>query len=288
MGACTDGRRPPPAPHVDVTLPVALIPADVDLVLRLDMRRFRDAMGPEPAETLAKLWRGFLLDTNGGVPDVAWMARTVNDTDSVWLGCRLGPRGCRDYVAVLRGRFSGAFETYGFGPIKNRRDLGGGWMSYDDPATRQRSGIGRAYFRPPEIVALVSPAELDSAERSIEMSLGTTDLVPREAGLVSVLVRSRPLADAMRERSRKAAEWLEASKRVEIDVEPQTHHTLLTFAVSFSDETEAERAAQAIKMLTDSLLHFERRIEPNDLEVQQLQADVVLRVRVRQRAADVE
>jgi hypothetical protein len=128
---------------------------------------------------------------------------------------------------------------------------------------------------------LVSPAELDSAERSVETSVGATHLVPRETGLVSVLVPSRPLADAMRARSRKAAEWLDVSKRVEIVVDPQSEYTLLTFAVSFSDATEAERAAQAIKMLTASLARFERRIEATDLDVQQLQADVVLRVRLK-------
>jgi hypothetical protein len=278
--ACgSDPRRPPEAPRVDLTRPGALIPSDVDLVLRLDVRHFRETMAPEPLQTLANIWQGFLLDASGHAPNRAWIIPTLAVTDTLWLGCRLGPLGCKDYVIVLRGNFSATHEKYGFGQNKNQRELGGGWVSYDGN-TQERAEIARVYFKAPELAVLVSAAEMDSAELSVEQSVNGTELVPRESGLVSVLVRSHALADALRVRSPKAAKWLDSSEQVEIRIEPQATQTTLTFAVTFSDSPSAELAAKALKLLTSALSQFERRIRADDITVQQLNADVVLRVQL--------
>ena len=264
---------------MDLSRPVALIPSDVDLVLRLDVRRFRETMAPEPLQTLANIWQGFLLDASGSAPSRAWISPTLAVTDTLWLGCRLGPLGCKDYVIVLRGNFSATHEKYGFGQDKNQRELGGGWVSYDSN-TQERAEIARVYFKPPELAVLVSAAEMDSAELSVEQSVRGTELMPRESGLVSVLVHSHALADALRARSPKAAKWLDSSEQVEIRIEPQTTQTTLTFAVTFSDSPSAELAAKALKLLTGALSQFERRIRAEDITVQQLNADVVLRVQL--------
>jgi len=258
---------------------VALIPADVDLVLRLDVRRCRELLGPEWAQTLANLWQGFLLDPNAGTPNRAWFAPVLREADALWLGCRMGVLGCQDFVVVLRGRFEQPLAKYGLGANEGERELGGGWVSYD-ARTSERVSIARVYSRPPELLVLVSPAEVDSAERSIEGAAGATGLVPRETGLVSVLVRSQALADSLRSRSPKAAQWLQDAQRVEIQMEPQPGQTLLTFAVAFGDAARAERAAQAIKLLTRALAQFERRVQESDIDVQQLDSEVVLRVRL--------
>ena len=270
---------PPEAPRVDLTRPVALIPSDVDLVLRLDVRRFRETMAPEPLQTLANLWQGFLLDASGSAPSRTWISPTLAVTDTLWLGCRLGALGCKDYVIVLRGNFSATHEKYGFAQNKNQRELGGGWVSYDGN-TQERAEIARVYLRPPELAVLVSAAEMDSAELSVEQSVRSTELVPRESGLVSMLVRSHVLAEALQVRSPKAAKWLDSSEQVEIQIEPQATQTTLTFAVTFSDSPSAELAAKALKLLTGALSQFERRIRADDITVQQLNADVVLRVQL--------
>jgi hypothetical protein len=251
----------------------------VDLVLRLDVRHFRETLAPEPLQTLANIWQGFLLDPSGNAPSRAWISPTLGVTDTLWLGCRLGPKGCKDYVIVLRGKFAGNCHKYGFDQNQNQRELGGGWVSYDGN-THERAGIARVYFRPPELAVLVSAAEIDSAERSVEQSENGTELVPRESGLISVLVRSHALADAMRLRSPKAAKWLDSSEQVEIRIEPNAVQTTLTFAVTFSDSPSAELAAKALKLLTGALSQFERRIRAEDITVQQLAADVVLRIQL--------
>ncbi len=174
---------------------MALIPAAVDLVLRLDVRRCRELLGPEWAQTLANLWQGFLLDPNAGTPNRAWFAPVLREADALWLGCRMGVLGCQDFVVVLRGRFEQPLAKYGLGANEGERELGGGWVSYD-ARTSERVSIARVYSRPPELRVLVSPAEVDSAERSIEGAAGATGLVPRAPGVGSVLVRSQALADS--------------------------------------------------------------------------------------------
>jgi hypothetical protein len=249
----------------------------MDLVLRLDVRRYRETMGPNPEQSLAKIWQEFLLDGSGAAPSSSWIAPTVAATDTLWLGCRLGTVGCKDFVLVLRGQFGNPSLGLGFGPDKNQRDLGGGWLSYDRETT-ERATIARVYFRPPELVILVSSAEVDSAERSVEQSANGTELVPRETGLLSVMVRSHALANVVRARSTKAADWLDASERVEIRIEPQATKTLLTFAVTFGEATRAERAAQALKILMLALIRFEPRLKSGEVRVEQLDKDVVLRL----------
>jgi hypothetical protein len=265
-----------------------LVPSDMDMVLRLDVRRFRDATGPDAERSLQRIWHELLLDAGGADPESHWLRPAVASTDVLWLGCRLGRAGCKDFVLVLRGKFVDARAGYGFGIDEDPRDLGGGWLSYTRLAPKRRPGrvgearasVARVYVRPPELAVLVSSAEVDSAERSVEQSLSQTSLVPSESGLVSVIVRSRALAESLRARSQKAAEWLAESERVEIRIEPQAAGTLATFAVTFAEAARAERAAQALKILVLALLHFDRRLSTNDVSVDHVGTDVVLRLKM--------
>ena len=52
-------RVPAAAPAANVTHPVNYIPYDLDLVLRLDTKVYRETMGPEPERSLERLWESF-------------------------------------------------------------------------------------------------------------------------------------------------------------------------------------------------------------------------------------
>ena len=269
--------KPPAAPASNDSRPVLFIPADLELVLRLDVRRYRETMGPEPEQSLAKLWQSFGLDSSGKFQHFDWLVPVLKSTDTLWLGCRPGPVGCRDFVFVLRGRFASSSSAYGFGPSKKRRDLGAGWLSYELESER-RTTAARLYWRAPGLAILVSCAELDSAERSIEQSLDRTKLEPSENGLVSLIVQSKALALSIRDRSPQAARWLEQSERVEIHFDSSERGTRVTFSVKFRDAPQADRAAQALRILISALSRFDPRLKTGDLEVQLLNSEVLLRV----------
>lgn len=272
--------KPPAAPAANVVHPVVYVPADLDLVLRLDVRRFKETMGPDPELSLKKLWESFGPNSTETSEPSQPLVNLLKSADTLWLGCRLSARGCRDFVIVLRGRFESLREKYGFGSDKNKRDLGGGWLSFDLQST-QRSSVARIYWRPPELTVLVSLAEVNSAERSLEQSQDTTRLEPSEDGLMSLVARSRGLALLLRERSPKAAEWLDQSERVEIHFDPAANGTDATFTITFRDEALAKRSAQAIRILVTALAGFDSRFKARDIDVQELNSDVIVRVSIR-------
>ena len=269
--------KPPAAPPANVIRPVVYVPADLDLVLRLDVSRFRQTMGVDPEQSLEKMWEAFGEPSSAPSQNSMWLVPALRSTDTLWLGCRLGVKGCKDFVFVLRGRFASARETYGFGQEKNKRDLGAGWFSYDF-APSSRSAAARLYWRPPELAVVVSSAEIDSAERSVEHSQDTTRLEPSETGLMSLSGRSKALAVVLRERSPKAADWLSKSERIELRFEPSPKVTVATFSVSFLDSSQAETAAQAFRILILALSGFDNRIKAGDIDVEHLNSDVVLRI----------
>jgi hypothetical protein len=269
--------KPPAALVASVVRPVVYIPADLDLVLRLDVGRYRETMGPDPEESLEKIWRSFGASPNAPPNSQPWLVAALKSTDTLWLGCRLDPEGCRDFVLVLRGRFASTRDGYGFGPERNKRDLGAGWFSFD-LETRARVSAARLYWQPPELAILVSLAEIDSAERSIEQAENATRLEPSETGLMSLIARSKALALILRSRSPKAAEWLDQSEHVEIRFEPSAASTVAIFTVSFRDSLQAQRSAEAIRILASGLSGFDRRVTARDIDVGQLNSDVVLRI----------
>ena len=272
--------KPPAAPATNVIHPVVYVPADLDLVLRLDVRRYRETMGPDPEASLEKIWESFGPNPAQSSEQSQSLGKLLKATDTLWLGCRLNGRGCSDFAIVLRGRFADPRESYGFGAEKNKRDLGAGWLSFDLQSA-ERSAVARIYWRPPELTVLVSLAEIDSVERSLEQSQDTTRLEPSEDGLMSLVARSRGLALLLRERSPKAAEWLDRSERVEIRFDPAPDGTVATFSITFRDEALAKQSAQAIRLLVTALAGFDPRFKAGDIDVQQLNSDMIVRVSIR-------
>ena len=270
-------EKPPAAPAANVVRPAVYVPADLDLVLRLDVRRYRETMGADPELSLEKIWESFGLYSKAPTQATPWLVSALKSTDTLWLGCRVSPDGCRDFVFVLRGRFASSRAGYGFGPEKNKRDLGGGWLSLDLESP-ERTSAARLYWRPPELAILVSLAEIDSAERSVEQSQDRTQLEPSETGLLSLVARSQALALILRNRSPKGAEWLGQSERGEIRFEPSPGGTDATFTVSFRDASQAQKSAEAFQILILALSGFDHRIEARNIDVRCLNSDVILRI----------
>jgi hypothetical protein len=176
-------------------------------------------------------------------------------------------------------QWTGTYREYGFGARRNKRDLGGGWLSFDFAPAR-RSSIARLYWRAPELAVLISSAELDSTERALEHSSDVTPLEPSEEGLMSLVARSAGLARLLRPRSPKGADWLEQSERVEIRFEPSALGAVATFSVAFAEEDQAKRSAEAFRILVTALSGFDRRLKASNVLLEQLGTHVVLRVMV--------
>jgi len=278
--ACqSEARRPPAAPTANVVHPVVYLPADLDLVLHLNVQKFRESMGPDPELSLVRLWESFGPNSEGSFDTHEPLLKLLKGCNSLWLGCRLSEKGCRDFVFVLRGQWSGTYRDYGFGTEHNRRDLGAGWLSFDHALAR-RSSFARLYWRAPELAVLVSTAELDSTERTLEQSRDATTLEPSEDGVMSLVARSTGLARLVRPRSPKGAEWLGQSERIEIRFEPTGPETIATFTVLFDDADKAKLSAEAFRILVTALSGFDARFKASNVVLELLGTHVVLRVRL--------
>src|SRR5690349_20020631 len=100
--ACSGGKsggdkaRPPGALIARRYDPSEIIPADLDLVLRIDDARMRSGIGPAAAADLsARALKGAGDDVLKGALSCA---------DVIWLGARIGDLDGADHVVVVEGK----------------------------------------------------------------------------------------------------------------------------------------------------------------------------------------
>jgi hypothetical protein len=200
--ACAQTRigEPPRAP--DANEPTDAIPADLDLVARLDLAKMRRSVGDPELDALANPFREQVK--NGA--DQRLLERALARADIVWIALRPRPVWTEaDNVVVLRGDFTGfdprpGQQVPGFrGPT----DLGGGWRFYQRDPPPSRAAPVRIYARHQDWLTFVSNAEIDSTERALA-GLGRPRALPPAKGAVSLLIR----ADLVSSWARGRLPWL--------------------------------------------------------------------------------
>jgi hypothetical protein len=247
---------PPPGPPLSD--PTEAIPADLDLVIRLDLAKMRRAL---PLTELGQ------LDLRMGREDLVEQA--LQQADTVWIALRpdLGLAEA-DNVLVLRGRFAG-IDPRRAGPTPpfvGAGDLGGGWRLYQRDAPTRRAAPAQIYARLEDLLVFVSTAEIDSTERAIEKRQRGAPVIPPARGAVALAARVAPIrawlakylptaSAALRRATRLAAHadlnaaGLEAELEVEFESADQARAArdtagLIVRAVSVSDGLVGRLARQ--------------------------------------------
>jgi hypothetical protein len=138
--------EPPPPPEAPLLGdPASVIPADLDLVARVDLRRLRDALGG----AFDSLFEQVMERAPSGERDAATgrlLLTLLLKADTVWLGARPGFSAEQtDSVLVLRGAFSQLVpHAIGGDPAWQRPErLGGGVLRFERP-TRKRAASSRS------------------------------------------------------------------------------------------------------------------------------------------------
>lgn len=246
---CAASSLPPTAPSApSVVRPAEVIPADLDVVVRVDLGRMRAALGPIAADSLRR------RAARAGAGDDAGRALVLDaldDSDTLWLGLRPGASTeIADHVLVLRGRFE-RFDARQYAlapPFSAAFDLGGGYRLYErEVATR--SAPARVYVRESDLLVLVSTAEIDSVERRLEQGIYEENLEPKEEGLVSLAARPAPLAARVAERSPAAARLLGKIRRVDATLDAVAERLELELTLQMVEGASPERTAEAIRLL---------------------------------------
>jgi hypothetical protein len=184
--ACGPKERPPLPPAPAIASAAELIPADLDVVIRLDLARVKAALGDLALTALA---HQVLASGGAGQDPDELLVSSLLGADQVYLAYRPSPLWAPlDRVLALQGRFEQlARPPNGF---SGATDLGRDLRYWDAKvAPTARGGVARIYALGERVRAFVSEAELDAVERTLDGLGSPRRLEPPEEGTLSLAAR---------------------------------------------------------------------------------------------------
>jgi hypothetical protein len=255
LGACAlRVPAPPPSPVASVMdRPASAIPADLDVAIRLDLDAARRLFGASITQAL-NIDIADQTDDPGGA---ALLEAAVSHADAIWIGFRPGlPGKLTDNVIAMRGNFAGIDPPLeGKGAFRPSTDLGAGFRLYARAAPRRRSAPSRLYARADDWLVFVSEAEVDGAERAIELRAGDEQIQPPEHGIVSLAARVPPLLPLLRPNYPAVAEALGAAVRLEGSAAADDRGLRATFEIRYQEAKDALEGHDRLVPLLGALSH---------------------------------
>lgn len=248
--ACARERTlspPPMAPRVEE--PGELLPADLDLVVRLDVARLRALLGVDAPELVSQLQRAAPSDE----PDretARLLFALLLRAEAVWIGVRPGlDAELTDNVIVLRGDFRKQVpQPLGGEPRWYRgRDLGGNLLRFDRDPPRLRALPAVFYFRDPDLAVLGSVAEIDALDLRIDRGDGDPPLRAPESGLIALAARLDPLKEKLAQRAPVLSGLLAGAKRLEASLDRRGEAVRAQADVLFEDSARANAVASDLR-----------------------------------------
>lgn len=246
VSGCGASAAPPPpaAPPPSAAAPALAIPADLDVVVRIDLDPIRAALPDDAALRLVDAL-GTQLDTTAEVVRLA-----LGRARQVWIAWRPGARPeLWDNVIVLRGDFSGIREgelTRAFHPA---RLLAGGWRSYAARKPQGRAAPAAIYAHHDELWVVASVAEIDAVDRLLEGRADEPPVEVPERGVLSLGARLPGVAAQLRGRAPKAARFLERARTASASADLTSEGLKLIAEMRFERVEDAERASRALELL---------------------------------------
>jgi hypothetical protein len=252
--ACHSDKIGPPPSAPSLVRASDAMPADLDLVLRLDLKKIRETLGgPALSAISAQALRG-LRGADQGTD--ALLLRAMEQTNTLWLGVRpTRTLEAADSVFVMSGHFPNldphrAASTPPFAPAI---DLGGDLRRYDRPQPAMRSAPARIYVQGNELLVSLSAAEIDSVERSLEEQRGMPPLEPAEKGVLSAVARPQALPLGLLAGMGSLRRVVQGANRLELNADLTGSGLDATLALRFEDAPLAEDVARALTEMRDAL-----------------------------------
>jgi hypothetical protein len=251
---CHTARVGPPPDAPNLARPLDAMPADLDLVVRLDLRRIRETLGGPAMSAISEQAVHGLHGADRATD--ALLLSALASTDTLWVGIRpTRSLEAADSVLVMSGHFPSfdphrAESTPRFGaPI----DLGGTLRRFDRARPPARSAPARIYVHGEDLVVSLSEAEIDSVERSLEEQRGAPPLEPAEKGVLSAMARPRVLPTELFAGSDTLRRVAQHAERLELSADLTGAGVDATLSLRFEDATAAEHVGQALTELRDAL-----------------------------------
>jgi hypothetical protein len=231
--------------------PASCIPADLDVAIRLDLAAARRLFGSSIGQAL----RFDIADSAEDPRTAALVDSALSHADVVWVAFRPGLAAkLTDNVLALRGNFAGIDPPFeGKGAWKPSTDLGAGFRLYERPPPKRRSAPSRLYARADDWLVFVSEAEVDGAERAIELRAGDEHVDPPERGIVSLAGRVPPLVPLLAPNYPSVAEALGSAVRFEGVADADDRGLRAAFEVRYQTDQDATQGRERLVPLLGAL-----------------------------------
>jgi hypothetical protein len=255
-GGCA--ARPPPPRAPSLTAPADALPADLDLVVRVDLEKVRAALGPAGTDLMRRGTGALPSD-----PGTELVTRALERTSVALLALRpeLVP-GEADNVLVLSGRFAelGLEKALASAGFASPVDLGADVRRYDRKGKVGRAAPARIYAFRDEQLVFVSAAELDSVEAVLERGMRPSPLRPREQGVLAFAARLRALRYGLAQRYPSLARAVGDAAGLEGSIDATPDGLGLDLSFELPSELDAQSSAEALGRVKDALAGTEGKL----------------------------
>ena len=252
--ACQPSRIGPPPDAPRLLRAADAMPADLDLVLRLDLHKIRDTLGGPAMTALSE--QAVQRVRGGDSGTEALLLHALEQTETLWLGVRpTGMLEAADSVFVMSGHFPN-FDPHrakSTPPFAGAIDLGGNLRRYDRAQPATRGAPARIYVQGEELLVSLSAAEIDSVERSLEEGRGMPPLEPAEKGVLSMVARPQVLPLELLSGMGSLRRVVRSADRLELNADLAGSGLDATLALKFENAPLAEQVAHALGELREAL-----------------------------------
>ncbi|XXX74654.1 hypothetical protein WMF30_44090 [Sorangium sp. So ce134] len=252
--------------------PADLLPADLDLVVRVDVARMRAGLGQAAADELARRARG-------EVPDEA-LESALQRADVVWLGLRLADLEEGDRVVVLEGRMAGlAPDPDRWSRAPAAQGVQGGVAVFDrrGDGVATRAETARIVALGDRAVALVSAVEVSSVARVLRDGPDERRGDPAAEGIVSLDLRARRLPLSLARRFPSVGALVAGVERVRAVASLTDEGVRLDAEIVGVDPAGAGRARRFLEVLRDNVEDVRYADLMKALSIEQVERTVRLR-----------
>lgn len=252
VGACASaptspkkGERPPQlSRELGAT---DLLPADLDVVFRIDVARIKAGLGPAFAESLAE--RAAEQSRDG------FIAEAMSRADTVWIGLRLADIDAGDRVLIAEGKTGEIhIEPSEWAEVKAGATIEGVHI-LDRRGALPRAATGRIVLASDRLIAFVSPAEVDAVSRLLKNGADEGHGDPAAVGLVSVDVRGHRLPPALEKKYPSIGAVIAGIAKIRGSAAMGDSAVIVNLEVFARSEPDAQRAEKFLVTVRDAALN---------------------------------
>ncbi len=250
--------------------PAEIFPADLDLVVRLDVARMRSSIGPAAASAMAARAAREAGD------DVLRAALACADV--VWLGARVGDLGAGDHVVIVEGSSCAPALELDRGAWTPEPSRNKSVKIFDRVDPAHRAGTARVLLLGPQATAFVSPMEVDSIARILADGPDARRGNPVAEGVISLDVRAARLPPALEQKFPSIAAIIAGLERVRGTAVVVDEGVQIDVQILSPTAKGAEKALRFLSALRDNVEDARVALVLRKASIEQIEGTVRLRL----------